>query len=519
MEFTTVAEQRATAVAKLKRAASLPRMKDGRRPPMHVEAVSEGERGKGDEDGTQDSDDKEEEQPLSEEATVEAVDEVKTEEVEPEKPTPPEAPSTPSQTNAGRKRRSRSRTRSRGSRDLKTKALNKQSPHMSSASPTNESSADEYANISAPGEDAPPPSPPLISPVPSHFPPAFPASYLLRSMSPPFLYPGTTPPTPLPTLDDLSKGMMGGFGLFRSNSAGAARALTMQKLLGNNEPVDMTFISPTTPPPLNTRGLARNNTVAGGERLAARKLMMHALGNRLREADAGEQTSAGEDIPTPTVSVAAKRRRRRSRRSSSRASTVVDDRDEREVQQQQSSIQDNPMPAPLPLSSKFSSPYRIPAASSSRTLNDEAEQLGSPSRTNGDIFDMPMGRRGPVVEDEDDAPARLPYPGLPGTPARNYAQVSGSRPPHASDAPSSTSTDSVPASGTPVPFFLSQKQGFKDAFPESPFATPLKEKVYPDDDEEQVLYQELHNRSRFVGGASYDRQSEISWVADPSKSI
>ena len=53
----SVAEQRATAVAKLKRAASLPRMKDGRSPPMHVEAVSEGERGdKQDEESAQESD-------------------------------------------------------------------------------------------------------------------------------------------------------------------------------------------------------------------------------------------------------------------------------------------------------------------------------------------------------------------------------------------------------------------------------------------------------------------------------
>lgn len=38
-------EQRMLAVAKLKRAASLPRLKDGRRPPMHNEGVSEGEKG------------------------------------------------------------------------------------------------------------------------------------------------------------------------------------------------------------------------------------------------------------------------------------------------------------------------------------------------------------------------------------------------------------------------------------------------------------------------------------------
>ena len=61
MEPTSIAEQRATAVAMLKRAASLPRMKDGRRPPMHVEAVSEGERAENDlqdEESAPDSDEK-----------------------------------------------------------------------------------------------------------------------------------------------------------------------------------------------------------------------------------------------------------------------------------------------------------------------------------------------------------------------------------------------------------------------------------------------------------------------------
>src|ERR1700732_170708 len=43
-QTSSAAEQRAFAVARLKRAASLPRMKDGRRPPMHVDGVSEGEK-------------------------------------------------------------------------------------------------------------------------------------------------------------------------------------------------------------------------------------------------------------------------------------------------------------------------------------------------------------------------------------------------------------------------------------------------------------------------------------------
>ncbi len=55
-DAAAVAEQRANAVAKLRRAASLPRMKDGRRPPMHGEAggLSEGERSQG--DGKKDGD-------------------------------------------------------------------------------------------------------------------------------------------------------------------------------------------------------------------------------------------------------------------------------------------------------------------------------------------------------------------------------------------------------------------------------------------------------------------------------
>ena len=43
MEQIMSAKQRALAIAKLKRAASSPRMKDGRRPSMHVEAMSEEE--------------------------------------------------------------------------------------------------------------------------------------------------------------------------------------------------------------------------------------------------------------------------------------------------------------------------------------------------------------------------------------------------------------------------------------------------------------------------------------------
>ena len=84
-------------------------------------------------------------------------------------------------------------------------------------------------------------------------------------------YPGTTPPTPiqpiLPTLDDIQK-----YGLFRSNSVGAARLWTMQKLTGGTEPMDGSVGSPSP--------LARNNTVAGGERMEARRKLLARLNDR-----------------------------------------------------------------------------------------------------------------------------------------------------------------------------------------------------------------------------------------------
>ncbi|KAF9813688.1 hypothetical protein IEO21_05404 [Rhodonia placenta] len=372
MEPSSVAEQRATAVAKLKRAASLPRMKDGRRPPMHVEAVSEGERMDHDdgidEESVQDADGLQEGEEVQEEEAhqVPGVDtpedtEERPEQIEEASTPAPETPGPAENIPTRAKRRSRSRTRSRGSKDFKGKA--KQSSQVSSASHTNESSADEYA-MPASG-DEPPPSPPLVSPIPSHF--ALSASRLLAS---PFFYPGTTPPTPLPTLDDLQRGMTG-MGLYRSNSAGAARMMAMHKLTGGTEMID----------------------------------------------------------PAPSID-----------------------------------------------------------------------------------YEKPMGHRGVVVEEEDDvtpervSPQRLPLPS-PSTPARGFMTTAGLRLPHTSDAPSSTSTDSASVS---VPVFISQKVGYgQEMFPASPFATPLKERMYPDEDEERVL---VRSRSRL---AAFERESEISWVAEP----
>ena len=541
----TAAEARATAIAKLKRAASLPRMKDGRRPPMHVEGYSEGERSQGD-----DRNDSEERDAGS--ASSNGMDGGSGEALSGslgETSTPSQAGTvgekaetgeTPNDDGDGedregetsaavvvedtvktpRKRRSRSRTRSRGSKDLKGKALAKQSPQVGSGA--NESSADEYyASGSGPGED-PPPSPPLLSPIPSHIP-GLPMSRLLRSpvhAVPPLFYPGTTPSTPLPSLDDIQKGV--GAGLFRSNSAGAARAMAMSKLTG--EPIDLAFISSQSPTPAGK--LTRNNTVAGGERIAARQMMLHRLGNRINNQTDGEQTSGGEEAPPPPSTSTKKRRRRSHRRSSSRASTVVDDREDRELPATTPTTPIVP-PSPLPPFLRNTPEPPRPPSANSRAQNGDTSRAPSRLGPNGNVpfnYETPLGHRGVVIEDEDDLPERAVPPrppNLPTTPARNYRAPTGPRLPHTSDAPSNASTDSTPAGVVVVPMFLSHNPSFRgaDIFPASPFQTPLKEQEPPLPDEEDLRYQEPRSRSRLALGSTnaFERDSEISWVAEPGE--
>ncbi|CDO77634.1 hypothetical protein BN946_scf184946.g28 [Trametes cinnabarina] len=549
MDQSSAAEQRATAVAKLKRAASLPRMKDGRRPPMHVEAVSEGERSQSEERKETEGQNGAEERPdegangthadrvspsegglevngENADVTDEPVTSGQGDDAEPQETnngvahteetvkTPVPEDGTPTRS----KRRSRSRTRSRGSRDMKGKASLKQSVQTTSAAHTNESSADE-PYISGPGGEDPPPSPPLVSPIPSHFA-AFQASQFLRSpLSPvaPLLYPGTTPPTPLPSLDEIQKSV--GAGLFRSNSAGAARAMAMSKLTG--EPVDLSFASQYSTSAQGGARLMRNNTVSGGERIAARRALLNMLGPRINAAD-GDQTSGGEEIPPPTFTTPKRKRRPRSRpppRSSSRASTVVDDRDDREMLS--TSARETPLPfqSPAPHLLRGTPEPPRPPSSASRPHNNDAERPSPRFPPNGDAphsYETPLGHRGPVIEDEDDVPDRvLPRPpNLPATPARPH-RLAGLRLPHTSDAPSNASSDSAPASAVAVPMFLSQNPSFRhDLFPASPFQTPLKEHVYPDEDGEQVLYNDTRSRSRLANATTFERGSEISWDAE-----
>lgn len=520
MEPSSIAEQRATAVAKLKRAASLPRMKDGRRPPMHVEAVSEGERMDGvekqEEESAQESDGGKEDPTEAslvddsvrapgseqsqerEQATSSAPGDVqerererdeKAEETQPSEG-PSERPTTP-----GRKRRSRSRARSRGSKDLRTKP--KTPPPVN-----NESSADEYGL-----EDAPP-SPPLLSPIPSHGPfLGFPAAHFLNAPMPPgqsgpgpgFFYPGTTPSSPapmLPSLDQLQKGIT----LFRSNSVGAARMMAMQKLTRGSEPLDMTFaMSPSTP-------LGRNNTVSGGERIAARTNLLRRLGERVEKADV-EQTSGGEEISRPITPASARRRKRRSKRSSSRASAVLDDRDERD-KEPPSTSPTTPLVSPSPLPPSFNIAHDLPESTRTPVQNVAQVEPDIPP---------PMGGRGVVIEDEDEDTERRPTDNvysLPTTPARRH----GARLPHITDALSAMSPEPALTDVPAPPFISSQAAAYKQALSLiSPFATPLEERPLADEDEESDAYREL--RSRAPTRNAFIRDSEISWVADPGASI
>jgi len=484
MEQTTAAEQRAFAVAKLKRAASLPRMKDGRRPPMHVEAVSEGEKSQVEEkadgtkqpEGDQPSEGLETARPLPERLLEPSP--TKAQPCQPNEPVvdePMEEPATtttPDSAAAEKKKRRRSRSRSRGSKDLKTK-LKVVTPSLPTVQANNESSQDEDA---APTRL----SPPLASPKPFRFDPMSP-QYTEAGFHPP-----VSPSTPmLPSLEAIRTG------LFRSNSAssGVQRAMAMAKLTGESfDPVAMTTNSPFAK-------LTRNNTVAGGERMAARALLFHRLGERLN-TDA-EQTSAGEEVTTQTTAPA-KRKRRRKRRSSSRASTVVDDREPSSTAPTTPVLPNSPLTLPANANQLAEALiHRPPSAPRSHTpINIE----------NGVEYQTPLHNRGIIIEDEDEPSEQSPPlpAGLPQTPQRSHL----GRLPHVSDAPSNFSMDSAPGIG--VPFFLSQQKGLRpDVFPTSPFATPLKEKVYLDDEDDtfaEVRRMPLPTNER-----------EPSWVAEPSK--
>lgn len=526
------AEQRMLAVAKLKRAASLPRMKDGRRPPMHVEAVSEGEKGTSDVEKAASGSEK----AVSEEEKNQTDDEKK---VAADSPQPEESHIESAEADAEdaegdveertvsprpasrNKRRTRSRSRSRGSKDMKGKNRAMQSP-IPPVIIAGDSSQDE----------APPPPriialpviPPLLSPIPSSFA-LMSNSRLLRSPTPlspepSLFYPGTSPPTPipLPTLEALQRGLM------RSNSAGstaAGRRMAMHKLTGGTETYDP---SPSPTPPPHIGKLGRNNTVSGGERTAARQNMLSRLGGRItKEADA-EQASGAEEVQAPFPNP--KRKRRRSRRSSTTAPPVVSDSDFISTSPSTPIVPPTPLPHLLETLRARSATPNQAFSNLEQSIEVLDELPPVPKQDEVEVERPEVTRRRSVVveeeedEEENDYLAQPRHPGPPVTPPQNFtSQPTALRAPHSSDAPSNASSDSTTATGFGVPIFLSQRPMsrndlYPSSFPSSPFTTPLKEKTISDDDE--VLYPADSFRPRTpyaTFGNEYER--EISWIASP----
>ena len=536
-QTSSPAQQRAFAVARLKRAASLPRMKDGRRPPMHVDGVSEGEKTPADgserpamsdvkgeqfEEGISEMEDRKEDAANASEAK-EVPDVSETPEIVEISEPGREATVTPDPI-VRSKRRSRSRSRSRSSRDFKVKARATQSPTPSPLVQGNDSSPEE-SSPPRPSVSIPP-SPNLISPIPSHYGKMQASRLLISSRlvspDPTLLYPGTSPPTPapmspmspmLPSLEALQRG------LFRSNSA-AARMMAMHKLTGGTDTYERPSPSPTPPPVPNQMG--RSNTVSGGERSAARKMMLRRLGERIKE-EHGDQTSGGEEtfVPPPP---SPKRRRRRSRRGSTGTSTAVEESDYPSTATNTPVVPSTPLPFSFDNIIPKTDPVpRIPSTTPSRTTSaqEHAHQRETTllKLTGGDQSDYepPRKRRSVVVEEEDDGSEDNPVPsgsalGLPVTPERPGQR--SPRAPHSSDPPSAGSADTV--SGVPAPVYLSGARSSMqpNSFTSSPFGTPLKEeKAVRDEDEEQVLYQAENHRGRSPFHDAFDR--EISWVADP----
>jgi serine/arginine repetitive matrix protein 2 len=515
-QSSSPAEQRANAVAKLKRAASLPRMKNGRRPPLHAEGVSEGDQSKleGDDHDTSGGE-KSSKPDVEDGGTVdEAVsappaesqteaDQAKDTGTESEKTKESETEKEKEKLGSVKKRgrsRSRSRSRSRGSKDFKD-----------SLRPSDSSGPDEHA-----------PPIPMYSPLPSSmsspmsspYPMLAPSLGYYPSPSPLQFYPPTNPPTPnpLPSFETLIMRT----NLMRSNSA-AARMTALQKLTGGREtPETNTFSrgSPSPDPSLAAK-LSRSRTVAGGERLELRSKMLKQLGKRVNAADISEdQISGGEDVvlTSQVIEEASKppSRRNSTKRRSTPASNhtvVVDDREPPVTAPSTPAISLNtfpPLPPPPP-DSFLPVPPRPTSRASSTGERERDSALAKLEGEESFEFDAHLRRspgitltRGVFVEeeeepDDDDVPLTQLYrsnlPQAPRTPSRDIR------------IPFSSNSSSISTS-TSVPIYLheeGQTSPYKeDAFPVtiSPFGTPIREKPPRDDEDEEeeenerVVYQE-----------------------------
>ena len=403
-----LADVRAASVARLKRATSLPRMKDGRRP-----AVNGGEKpsvSDGDRPDTKSStgtvtpalenaatpqpstpiyDQADEEEGAFEDSPARTPTPPQLV-VDDEQPfQPPAEASVPVPSRGRRRSRPNSRNHSRATTprlegQLPAPLDSRQVP--SSLAPAPPPAATSPARALAPNSAtshltagataahnlnvrAPPP-PPFLSPVS------------------PFL-PTTTPP---PSLEVLQGNYMAG--IFRSKSVGRAHALA--KLTGGNVSPESEYFTPfinQTPPAATVP--PRSNTVGGGERNAARLVMMQKLRTRVNNTDTEAQSGAEEVFTAPAIlereREKKKRRRRSHRRSGSTSTNTNQTTDERDF----SSAQTTPATAVSPLPPPQPTP---PAAL--HQLSDADVQIQE-ERQRAYYQHHPGG---PFVEEEDEPP-------------------------------------------------------------------------------------------------------------------
>ncbi|KAF9051210.1 hypothetical protein BDZ89DRAFT_1057064 [Hymenopellis radicata] len=514
-------EQRRRAVSMLKRAASLPRMEGGRRPRMHTEAVSEGEKAQDGRDPTPDIDTPPPER-------VEIADEpVVT--IEP----PPQTEAEEEPTTVRPPSRSRRRSRSRRSKELKAR---NQAP-----TPTHGDSSPELGVLPLNPADVPalPPSPGplsnlarrqqmLRSPTPT-------GSDALRSLPP------SAPPTPgIPSLEEIQRR-----GILQRSHSAAGRQSAMNKLTGGTDVYDPSMSpSPT--------GLRRNLTISGDERLTAertfaRKQLLDRLNPRIAK-DADAEPNSGEDQPSttpPPTEVRKKRRRSKSnkrRGSISASNAAVSDSDYITTSPNTPIPPTTPLPqTPIPpdnpqlyfadirarsatpnygLVRSFSpqepstihspEPHRpsppLHQLSDSDVQIEHDESIHHDNHTDAERPETTRRRSIVVEEEEEEGPSIHYHTTTP--PQRTPLNGSPLRLPHSSDALSITSSESHTGIVN-VPFYVSDETSSRqDGFPTSPFQTPTKHRLRREEDEEEVLY-----TRESIG--SYEEEREISWVALP----
>ncbi|KAI9512440.1 hypothetical protein F5148DRAFT_903024 [Russula earlei] len=382
------------------------------------------------------------------------------------------------------RRRSRTRSRGRSSQDFAGKT--KVTLYPTNAAPSANESSPHESPVSSTPQPTALTSPPPVPPIHANF--AFlQAPRIFPSPEPGTIYHGRPPKTPGPERAP--------WGLF-------------QPLAGPDAYDPLLASPPITPPPLPGK-LFRNNTAggSGGERIAARKVMMRQLGRRLKEAEA-EQTSGGEDSQPATT---ARRKQRAIQRLPSTRSTVVESRtlpshywvpqvtqDGQQIyyvntQTGQHYIRDLPIDAEGDLS-------EVDFHASSSTVVDGRESPSAASPTTplspSAAADHGHGQASPIP--------RSTYNGRSDRPPR----IASPRPPHAPGVLLSTSSESADASAPAYLSVSSQEQ--QEVFPTSPFATPLREKQGSDEEEDARTDHETARRSPW--NDAYDR--EISWVAE-----